>query len=141
MFVQPNRKLLFPRAGLLYHSKSFLFPQLDRLIVTATGKGLSIRTDGDTPNSAFMPCEAAQEVSGLQVPQLDGMIPTATGKDLTIRTHGDTPNDFFMPCESVDTMPGEIFRRDQRFWLYCLFLSHTRKVRWPTLSRQKNRLN
>ena len=90
--------------------------------LTATGKGLSIGTDGDTLNGAFMPCEGAQEVSGLQVPQLDGLIITATGKGLPIGTDGDTPNGVFMPCEGADTMPGEIFRRYQRFRFSRLLL-------------------
>ena len=40
----------------------------------------------------MMPCEGAQEVSGLQVPQLDGLILTTTGKGLSIRTDGYTQN-------------------------------------------------
>src|SRR5260221_1606405 len=83
-------------------------PQLDCVIKTVTGKGLSIGTHGYTHNLAFMPCEGAQEVSGLQgaqevsglqVPQLDCLIFTATGKHLSIGTHCYTPNGAFMPCE------------------------------------------
>jgi hypothetical protein len=51
------RKLLFPKSRLLYHAKSFLFPQLDYLIPTATDKGLSIRTEDYTLNVVFMVCE------------------------------------------------------------------------------------
>jgi len=37
--------------------------------------------------------------------------------DLTMTkiTDGDTPNVVFMPYEGADTMPGEIFRSNQRF--------------------------
>ena len=38
------------------------FPQLDGLIPTATGKGLPIGTDSDTPNGGFVPCEGADTV-------------------------------------------------------------------------------
>src|SRR5207244_488943 len=99
MFFLPTRKLLFSRAGLLYHSKSFLFPQLDCVILTTTGKGLSIGTDGHTHNGVFMLCEGTQEVSCLQVPQLDCLITTTTGKLLSIGTDGYTPNVVFMLSE------------------------------------------
>ena len=68
MFILPTRKVLFLIAGCLYYRKSFLFPQLDGLIPTATGKHLPIGTDGYTQNLAFMSCEGMQEVACLQVP-------------------------------------------------------------------------
>ena len=69
-----------------------------------------------------MPGEGVQEVSGLQVPQLDGLITTATGKGLPIGTDGDTSNGAFMSGEGANTMPGEIFRRYQRFRFSGLLL-------------------
>ena len=106
----------------MYYSKSFLFPQLDCAILTTTGKYLPIGTHGYTLNKVFMPREGVQEVSCLQVPQLDCLIPTATGKGLPIGTDGYTINAELMPCEGADTIPGEIFRRYQRFRFYRLLL-------------------
>jgi hypothetical protein len=66
MFFLPTRKLLFLGAGLLYPSKSFLFPQLDCPIPTTTGKHLSIWTYGHTANGVSMPCEGVQFLAGMK---------------------------------------------------------------------------
>src|SRR5947209_4272291 len=122
MFFLPTRKLFFPRAGLLYHSKSFLFPHHDRLILTSTGQGLSICTEGDTVNRRCMAVEGTHCLAGGQVPHLDRLILTSTGQGLSICTEGDTVNGAFMSCEGTDTMPREIFWRYQRFRFSRLFL-------------------
>lgn len=88
-----------PQAGSILPVHSFLSPQLDRLIPTATGEGLPIGTKGHTGNSACMPFEGAQCLTVCQVPQLDRPVRTATGEGLPIRTKGHTQNVVGMPSD------------------------------------------
>jgi hypothetical protein len=58
---------------------SFLPPNLDRLIQTAAGKGLTIRTEGHTGNGACMFGVGEPFLASFHVPRLNRLITAATG--------------------------------------------------------------
>jgi hypothetical protein len=67
----PRLSALVPQAGCSSSVPSFLPPNLDRAIPTATREELAIGTKGHTVNGGCMPSQGAQCFSGSNVPQLD----------------------------------------------------------------------
>src|SRR5579864_4487681 len=80
---------------LVVSMRSLLSPNLDRLITTATSKGLAIGAKGHSEKIFCMLREGAHFLAACHVPQLDRFIPiraTDTGEGPAIGTNRNTHN-------------------------------------------------
>src|SRR5437763_1606921 len=63
-------------------------PQAHRLIMTATSKGLAIRTEGHRADGAGMTLQGVEACATADLPQAHHLIMAATGKSSPIRAEG-----------------------------------------------------